>query len=372
MPIVEVGIHKQDDHHSAFQARPEIRPLLPWRTVEEKRAPTKNRGVLISMRRLPPIPVPAESNEKPLPPKKLSSQATTEVQRSESGIPLERAVDWNGLNRVTDAVLPTHYQQAWFQMIREAYSLGEKGAFFAARRELIHTLYEVAQAKDAHVGGEQYTQALSQGLRALVEADDFAPNGSRVSSPLDIKILVAAHQTSIAHDLLQKTTPSKLRVRYQQYAQQQLAHAAAGVRAGSMALHALGKVTSHLGQQDAQQYRTALDKAIVMQQAALAAYGSNYLAANELGVLVAREGNFRRAQRLFLLSLQLQPNQEASHNLAYVQQQIGIQGHPFLASTVSRPGMPSQVTASRPQVHWVSSKQFHQPRVGPSSMRKRY
>ena len=74
----------------------------------------------------------------------------------------------------------------------------------------------------------------------------------------------------------------------------QLAAAVAGEPAGSMALHALGKLDSQLGRIEPQ-HPQADRRAFALQQAALLARDDNHLAAHELGVLLAESGHYVEA-----------------------------------------------------------------------------
>jgi hypothetical protein len=252
-------------------------------------------------------------------------------------------------------MLPAHLQEAWLQMMREGYALADCGAFFAARREFVRTLYEIAQAMDAHCGDTYHAASLSRGLRALEEAADFLPSDSSISAPLDTGIVVDPHQTPVGRDQPAGQAPNILFSAYHDYAQQQLAQAVGGVRAGSMALHALGKVYSRLAQTSGDRYRDAADWAITLQESALSAHGGNFLAANELGVLIARSGDYARAQQLFVHSMQLKPNAEADHNLHTVQMKLAQASHPGPPTAAIPPG--ARVT-QRPQVQWMSMNDF--------------
>src|SRR5947209_6576071 len=64
-------------------------------------------------------------------------------------------------------------------------------------------------------------------------------------------------------------------------------------------------------------------QSIVFHQAALAADGGNWLAANELGVLYARYGQLAEARQLLVHSITVHPHVEGWHNLAVVHHRLG-------------------------------------------------
>lgn len=267
---------------------------------------------------------------------------------------------------VTDAVVPGHLQESWFQMIREAYALANRGATFAARQEFERTLYEITQTKDVLSGGE-YTAALARGLRALEEAADFLPAEGSLSAPLKVDVILAGHQTPIATELPATLPASALMEAYHQYAETQFGEAVGGIRAGSMALHALGKLYDRLATEGESRCRDAGDRAITFQRAAMRAHGGNYLAANELGVLLARGGDYVRARQLLVRSLQITPTREAEHNLQIVQTRLAqAQGVP-VATARRRP----PVTARRPRVEWLPVDRFATMSTGEAAVAPR-
>ena len=64
-------------------------------------------------------------------------------------------------------------------------------------------------------------------------------------------------------------------------------------------------------------------KAMVYYQAAMLAYPKNFMAANDLGVLLARCGNYSDARTMLEHSLSLCPQSATWHNLAVVYGQLG-------------------------------------------------
>jgi Flp pilus assembly protein TadD len=111
--------------------------------------------------------------------------------------------------------------------------------------------------------------------------------------------------------------------KYYTYAQEQLAAAVQPSREGSQLLTALGKVYVEMNREPARLAADAKTKGLVCQQAALLADPSNARAANELGVLLAREGRFEEARDWLRHSARLKPQLETWHNLAAVHGSLG-------------------------------------------------
>ena len=93
--------------------------------------------------------------------------------------------------------------------------------------------------------------------------------------------------------------------------------------AGSMALHALGKSYAALAGEKGIRVRAAEPKAMTFYQAALLVYPRNPLASNDLGVLLARCGNYHDARGILEHSLWAHRQSSGWHNLAVVYEQLG-------------------------------------------------
>jgi tetratricopeptide (TPR) repeat protein len=209
--------------------------------------------------------------------------------------------------------------------VQRGYGLAQRGALYAAQAEFVQVLRRVAQAKDAAASGEEHSRALAAGLRALDEAKDFVPRGLQLEGEVNVWIVASSHRTPVLQAQAENHSLHKAASLYHAFAERQLAYAVAGEQAGSMALHGLGKITARLaelGDDDVQHVRTAM----VMFSAALAARPDNHLAANELGVLLCRNGRPVEAARQFERTIDFAPSATAYHNLAVAQRKLGMQG----------------------------------------------
>ncbi len=242
--------------------------------------------------------------------------------------------------------------------IQHAYAMASRGALYVARKELIEVLRMISQAKDAQQGTPKRTKSLAAGLRALREAEDFAPHGTQLEAELDITVLCASHRTPIAQQSdAANLLPSLMMDRYLRYAQLQLAMSVAGEPAGSMALHALGKLNSQLGRVEPEKNRLADRHAIAYQQAALLAHNQNYLAAHELGVLLATSGHFAESEQLLKHVAARESNAVVYRNLARVQEKLG-RSNQALGSRDNARQLSQQGATGTNNVQWVSPDQF--------------
>lgn len=250
--------------------------------------------------------------------------------------------------------------------IRRGYLMAQRGAYYSARREFTEVLQLLAQAKDNLSGKPRRGTALSAGLRALREAADFAPRGVILDASVDLAVITSSHSTPVAKDPT-VSLPQQLMDRYLRYAQKQLGAAVAGEPAGSMALHALGKLYSQLGRVEPEQHPLATRIAYSYQQASLFAHNGNHLAAHELGVLMAESGHYAQAENLLTQVASREPHPEVLKNLAKVQGALG--RVEAAAATEAQADAMRAHYASTNGVQWVppsafsqgGSASFHQP-----------
>ncbi len=258
----------------------------------------------------------------------------------------------------TGALTDSRLDQQAREKISSAYVLAQRGAAYAARQELIEVLRVVSQAKDAREGTRTRSASLAAGLRALEEAEDFAPRGTQLEAEMALEVICDSHRTPVAREQnLAERIPAQMIDRYNRYAQLKLAVAAAGEPAGSMALYSLGKLHSQLNAQDPEGQRLVARQAVAYQQAALLAHNQNYLAAHELGVLLAESGHLHDASYLLEQVARQQPNAVAFRNLARIHEELGRPAEANLCRAHAT-RLTQQGRGALAQVAWVSPQEF--------------
>jgi hypothetical protein len=226
--------------------------------------------------------------------------------------------------------------------VRKGFELAGRGAFYAAKLEFHQALRIVAQSLDAQQGGTRRMDALAAGLEALAEADSF------VSTPpgrtLDLAAVVASHRTPVLKgaDLTNVSLIAALQ-QYYTYAQEQLAVAGGQEPVASVALYGLGKTYAVLPAAGGAVV-TEAPKGIALHQAALLVDSRNYMAANELGVLLARCGQLQAARAALQHSVRLAAEPATWRNLARVHEMLG---ETSLAREASHQAQHAASTASR-------------------------
>ncbi len=207
--------------------------------------------------------------------------------------------------------------------VRQAFRLAERNALYLARDEFIGALELIAQANDMQQGTRFYTDSLDAGLTALEESRDFLrprPLGKR----LDLAHITSGHRTGILQDEpLDGMAPAMAARRYYAYAQEQLAGAAAGEPRSSIALYGLGKTVTITSANSASERMESTARSMVLYQAALMADRANYRAANELGVILARNGDLPHARDLLAHCVRLSPHPVPYRNLSVVLAKLG-------------------------------------------------
>ena len=204
---------------------------------------------------------------------------------------------------------------------RHGFELAQRGAIFSARLEYMQSLEMIAEALDAQRATHAHQRMLAAGFKAIEEADDFTSHNILSGGELNVAEIVRSHQTTVLKDeLKQDYSAMGAMGRYLTYAQEQLATAVGDVPQASAALFGLGKVYSVPPAAHGPPDATGGAKAVVFHQAALMVDGRNFMAANELGVLLVRFGRLPEARAALLHSLSISPQPVVWQNLAEVHQ----------------------------------------------------
>ena len=208
--------------------------------------------------------------------------------------------------------------------IRRGFELGSRGALYSSRSEFMHALGMIAQALDAEAGSAIHMPAMTAGLQAIEESDDFVAHNAQPRADFDPVEVAARHRTPVLKGM-ERGSISGIEAlqRYYSYAQERLAFAVGHQPVGAMALHGLGKLHTALARGQASQTVAAEPKALVFHQAALLVCPWNYMAANELGVLLVSYGRYEQAKAAFHQSLSISRQPTTWRNLAVAHQSSG-------------------------------------------------
>ncbi|HVU88285.1 MAG TPA: hypothetical protein VHD36_13275 [Pirellulales bacterium] len=253
--------------------------------------------------------------------------------------------------------------------IEYAFNLAERGALFSAEAEFTQGLVLIAQALDAQHRTQAHSMAVTAGLRALREADDFMPRGGQTL--VHVEDVIGSHKTPVWQNVRPEQVPPLVAMqRYYAYAQQQFTISGMNVPAAAMALYGLGRLQSTLAAEDSVKKMTAGPKAMALYRATLDIDPNNYLAANELGVLYGRYGQWPEAEASLRRSIAIAPRTENWHNLADVLERMGNtagaaqarQQEQLAKNSGNRPGW--QTSADRVPLRYVDPETFIKASAG--------
>ena len=240
--------------------------------------------------------------------------------------------------------------------------MANRGALFAAREDLLQSMRIATQSLDAADGTIGYSQAFEQGLIAMDEAEDFAIHNATATLPMRVEDIVAGHRTPVLKELAtQETSPVVAMQRYYGFAGERLTVAAGDLPAAADTLFWLGKVHNSLARQSQAADRLQGPQAMVCFRAALTVAPQHYLAANELGVLLARYGQLQDAKTLLQQSVNTRSHAEGWQNLVIVHKRLGEQQLATLAEQeLAALGGKTALAANgqKPAVNWLDNKSF--------------
>ncbi|UUO05238.1 hypothetical protein M4951_17875 [Blastopirellula sp. J2-11] len=245
-------------------------------------------------------------------------------------------------------------------LVEHGFSLAQRGAFFSARAELIQALRLLTQTLDTERHTHQYSDALAEGLLALDEASDFVPEGSQLEANINLPLLIQSHRTPILKNVdATQLTPLVAAQQYFSHAQDRLALACGGVPEASAALYGLAKLQPFLKSGSGGDKALIGPRSIALHQSAFLADPQNIMAANELGVMLARYGQLTDAKQVFISGLRQHSLAETWNNLAKVHEMLGEQDLAKLARQEAQYAIANGGVAPKSNfVRWISPEAF--------------
>jgi len=209
-------------------------------------------------------------------------------------------------------------------LVENGMSLAHRGAYYSARAEFIQAMRLITQTLDTQQSTREHSAALSSGLVALDEASAFIPEGAKLEADLDLPMIIRSHRTpALKGEALDEVTPLAAVQAYFGYAQEKLRFAAGGVPEASQALFGLAKLQEYLHGGESENRALIGPRSIALHQTALTIDPTHAEAANELGVLLARYGQYEDAKQALLQGLRSRQYAESWNNLARVHELLG-------------------------------------------------
>lgn len=260
-------------------------------------------------------------------------------------------------------VTATKYMQA-------AVRFAGRRAFAAAHAELETALKTLAAGADASSVRPTHVHSVTSALLALREAEDFFPGGAAIQHGQSVREIAKRHRTIVVRDLDRDLSATEAVETYYGFAQQSLLAAVGHSHTSSDVLYQLGKLYTATTSTPVIATQAHTVRATLFHQTALVIDESNYRAANELGVLLAKSGQWQNARTYLLHSLTVQQLPEAWFNLSKVHDRLGEADLAARARYEYKLSSGSSVTPlKRPAVQWVSPQQFgSMPAPTPASL----
>jgi tetratricopeptide (TPR) repeat protein len=252
-----------------------------------------------------------------------------------------------------------------------ALNLAERGAVQSAQAEFIMAMDLIGDALDAdtHSATRAHARAVQAGLTAIKETKDFMPADTPLNIEINLTQLASTHQTPALRNVdASRITRAEALQRYHTYATEQLAFAGGHSAIASSALYGLGRVESLTTAGANTRNPLGAPNAMALFQAAILVDPRNYMASNELGVLMARFGDLDGAAEQLTHSLSIKPQVETWHNLATVYRRMGKpemaaqaeqEREKLLAAAHNRSNVENSTdSGTRPTVQWVDVDTF--------------
>lgn len=361
----------------ATQTAPAVQEPTPPIDLPQTAAPQPGKPKRVARPRpTPPAVAPQPQPVAAQQPQPVATAQKQPQQKTVTAQPQRTAPVINAMapyvdQRTTPAISETELfdlQRHAMAHVRRGFQLGGRFAIFAARAEFVQGLIVIAQALDAQQMTTAHSRALAEGLQALSESDDFLP--SRQASPaiVDLASIVERHRTTALKDADLMQTPTLIaRQRYLDFAQERLAFAVDMQTAGAMALHGLAKLGSLADSQSPEGVVRTNGKAMALEQAALAVDPGNFMAANDLAVLLYQQGRMGEARALLRGCVGMSTEPMLWHNLAAVHDALGETRQAQLAraeatkvqrNAKSRQNQLGMPLSPQPDVQWVEPQAF--------------
>ncbi|MEX0792213.1 MAG: tetratricopeptide repeat protein [Pirellulaceae bacterium] len=241
-------------------------------------------------------------------------------------------------------------------LFENGMSLAHRGAYYSARAEFIQAMRLITQTLDTQQSTREHSAALSSGLVALDEASAFIPEGAKLEADLDLPMIIRSHRTpALKEEDLKELTPLAAVQAYFGYAQEKLRFAAGGVPEATQALFGLAKLQEFMHGGESGNRALIGPRSIALYQTALSIDPTHAETANELGVLLARYGQYEDAKHALLQGLRSRPYAESWNNLARVHELLG---EPDLAQLARQEAAAPQARGGNQVVRWTTPEEF--------------
>lgn len=252
-------------------------------------------------------------------------------------------------------VLSPDYEQQWQARLQEAHRLVVRGALDSAEQHVESLLLELASTLDGLHECAVHQVLMSGGLQSLREASDFYSQDVDRSIGDWVDTVAMGHQTQLPEVRNNnRRTDAEVAQAYYDFGTQMLTWGCGHQAMAADAMFVLGRIHQASATIDGQAVgdldsRVVVPVEVIYHQIAMGLNPQHWLAANELGVLLGRRGDWESAREAFLQSLAARPSVQSWKNLAEVHYRLGEQELANLAANEAR------LIDANPQNVWPNS-----------------
>ena len=244
------------------------------------------------------------------------------------------------------------------------FELIQRGAPYSARSRFIEAMRSISRSLDEQNGTHTHTAALRNALSAYEEASDFFPKSTRPDEDINNASVVSGHDTEVLRNAdVQSMTSGQCVQEYLAYAEQEFTKAFGQEEIASKALYGVGRLEWDTATTTTSSIQVRTYRSISLYQSALVVFDRNYAAANELGVLFARHGNYENAVAALRHCVALSPQPTAWQNLANLYRRLGrpeeARWAEVEASQSARLSTGVPYAVARPSIEWVEPNEFN-------------
>lgn len=278
-----------------------------------------------------------------------------------------RNVEVDTRNESTSLPAPVHATADDKLLANKAVQMGfelvQRRANYSARARFVEALRIVSRSLDEQSFSTKHSASLQRALTAYKEAEDFFPSATRPDENVNLHVIVGGHDTPIMNDAnAADLSPRRCVREYLAFAEQEFVRALGNEQFASQALYGLGRLESAIETTTTGSSDVRATRSLTLHQSALRISQDNYAAANELGVLLARYGQFENAVAALQHCVKISPQATAWKNLSQVYRRMGRDDDAQIAAMNAQKTLAAAprapFVATRPKVEWVDANQF--------------
>ncbi len=269
----------------------------------------------------------------------------------------------------TPLELPPEFRRRAAMHVEQGNKLARRGATATARGKFVQALSVIADGRDSVHPDNRHNKSLETALQILDDVRDFFADSSSATDQVNPSFVVGTHVCgALSAEEAAAMTLTEVRMRYLESMQRHFAAACGQEPLAAAALSSLGKLYAIKLNASGSSHECEWNIAMAFLETALECNPSDARSANEMGVLLARVGEYGRARNQFLVSLGITRNATTLTNLATLHNLLG--EHELAAGAAQAAAMVAQQSRASGEglVQWVDPQAFGENQEGFDTM----